>query len=134
MKPFFEKFGTGGALVAALACPICFPKLALVGAAVGLGAFAPYEGYLAIGVQVLFVLALIGHVAAFRAHGNRRLLLLAVAATLVLFAGFYVIPSSFLLQVALCGLIVASVWHVVAMKRCRTCAPVPGADDGGRSA
>jgi hypothetical protein len=48
-----EKVGSIGAIIAALACPICFPKLALVGLAVGLGVLAPYEGYMAKGVQVL---------------------------------------------------------------------------------
>lgn len=123
MKWFTEKFGTSGAVIAALACPICFPKLALIGAAVGLGAFAPYERYVAIGVQVLFVLASIGHVFAYRTHGNKGLIALAVVTTLTLFVGYYVIPSSILLQVALGGLVVASIWHVVAMKRCATCAP-----------
>jgi len=52
--PSPEKFGTVGAVLAALACPICFPKVALVGAAVGLGVFAPYEGYIALAVQALF--------------------------------------------------------------------------------
>lgn len=122
MRLILEKIGTGGAIVAALACPICFPKIALIGAALGLGALAPYEGYLAIGVQALFLLALIGHVVAFRQHRNIRLLAFAAAATLTLFAGFYVIPSSALLLAALGGLIAASIWHVVAMRRCRTCA------------
>lgn len=120
---FIEKFGTLGALLTALACPICFPKLAIIGSALGLGIFAPYEGYLAIGVQVLFVLALVGQVLAYRTHLNRWLLGLSVAATVTMFVAYYIIPSSILLQVALAGLVGASVWQVFEMRRCAKCAP-----------
>jgi mercuric ion transport protein len=118
---WLEKGGTGGAVLAALACPICFPKLALIGAAVGFGAFAPYERYIALGVQALFVVAFVGQVLAFRVHRNRWLLGLAAATTLTLFVGYYVVPSSILLQIALLGLVVSSVWHVIEVKRCAKC-------------
>lgn len=121
MTPRLEKFGSGGAIIAALACPICFPKLALIGAALGLGVFAPYERYIALGVQALFLLALAGHVSAFRAHRNKRLLGVAIATTITLFVGYYVVPSSILLQVALVGLLVSSVWHFFEMRRCARC-------------
>jgi mercuric ion transport protein len=55
-----EKFGSVGAIAAAAACPICFPKLAFVGSALGFGVFAPFKGYVAKGVQVLFLLGFVG--------------------------------------------------------------------------
>jgi mercuric ion transport protein len=130
-RPPLEKLGTSGAVLAALACPICFPKLALVGAALGLGVLAPYEGYVALAVQALFVVAFAGQWLAFRRHGNRWLLLLSAAATLLLFVGFYVFPSAVLLQIALAGLAAASVWLVVELRRCAKCAvasPSAGTD------
>jgi len=122
-QPFLDRFGTAGAVVAAAACPICFPKLALVGAAVGLGVFAPFEGYVAMGVQVLFVLVFIGQLLAFRRHRNRWLLALSSATTVLLFVGYYVVPSSILLQVSLAGLVVASIWLAVELRRCAKCVP-----------
>jgi mercuric ion transport protein len=121
MRIQIEKLGTVGAVIAALACPICFPKLALIGAALGLGIFAPYEGYIAIGVQALFLLALIGQLVAYRAHRNRWLVGLSICTTGLLFIAYYVVPSSVLLQIALAGLVGASVWQVVEMKRCAKC-------------
>jgi hypothetical protein len=121
-RSFIEKFGTGGALIAALACPICFPKFALIGAALGLGVFAPYEGWVALLVQALFILALIGQLFAYRVHKNKWLLSLAIVTTALLFVGYYVIPSSILLQVSLIGLIAGSVWQVLEMRRCAKCA------------
>jgi mercuric ion transport protein len=127
-SPLVEKFGTFGAFLFALACPICFPKLVVVGAALGLGAFAPYEGYLALAVQALFVVALIGQIFAYRTHRKWTLVALSGAATATLFAGYYVVPSSTLIQVALAGLVAASVWQIVALKRCEKCA-----EGGGQS-
>ena len=117
-----EKFGTAGAVVVALACPVCFPKLALVGTAIGLGIFAPYEKYVALGVQALFVVAFVGQVLSYRTHRNKWLLGFSGLVTVLLFVGYYVVPSSILLQVSLAGLVIASIWQVVAVRRCASCA------------
>jgi mercuric ion transport protein len=121
-RDFIETFGTSGAVIAALACPICFPKLAIVGAALGLGIFAPYEGYIALAVQALFVLALIGQMFAYRTHRNKWLLSFSIMTTVLLFAGYYVIPSSTLLQISLVGLIAGSIWQVIESRLCAKCA------------
>ena len=104
-------------MLAALACPVCFPKLALIGAALGFGVLAPFEGVTAFAVQGLFVVAWVGQVIAFRRHRNRWLLAFSTVATLLLFGGFYVIPSTIMLQSALAGLGIASVWLIIAMRR-----------------
>ena len=117
-RRIIEKAGSIGAIIGALACPICFPKFAIVGAAVGLGVLAPFEGYVAKGVQALYLLAFIGQLVAFRQHENRWLLGLSLLTTLLLFSGYYVVPSSLLLQLSLCGLMISSVWLVVEQRRC----------------
>ena len=118
-----------GAVLAALACPICFPKFALIGAAIGLGALAPFEGYIAIGVQVLFVLALAGQLLAYPRHRNRWLLALSIVATALMFVAYYALGSSLLLQLSLALLMAASFWLVIENRRCarreRDAAPPP---------
>ena len=121
-RTFIEKFGSAGAVIAALACPICFPKVALIGAALGLGIFAPYEKYIALAVQALFVLALAGQGFAYRTHRNKWLLSFSIGTTALMFVAYYVIPSSILLQVSLGCLVVASVWQVIESRRCAKCA------------
>ena len=120
-RRFLEKFGTVGAVIAAAACPICFPKIALIGAAVGLGVFAPYEGYIAIAVQVLFVVAFVGQILTFSRHRNAWLLLLSGAATVLVFIAYYVLGSSLVLEIALVCLVIASVWQMIELKRCAKC-------------
>jgi mercuric ion transport protein len=125
---------TAGAVLAAAACPVCFPKFALLGAAFGLGALAPYEGYFAIGVQALFLLSLAGHAWAYRRHRNGWIVALATGATVMLFSGFYVVSSSIMLQFALGVLIAASVWLAIELRRCAACEAVePLAEIGERN-
>jgi mercuric ion transport protein len=121
-RTLVEKFGTVGAIIAAAACPICFPKIALVGAAVGLGVFAPYEGYIAVAVQVLFVLAFIGQALTYPRHKNLWLLILSGATTALVFIAYYVLGSTLALEIALVGLAVSSVWQMIELKRCAKCA------------
>ena len=92
--------------------------------AVGLGVLAPYEDYIAKGVQVLFVVALIGQIVAYRQHQNGWLLSLSALVTVLLFSGYYIVPSSLMLQLSLLGLAISSIWLVVEQRRCaKYCAP-----------
>jgi mercuric ion transport protein len=129
-RAMLEKTSTGGAILAALACPICFPKLALIGAAVGLGAFSPFERYTAYAVQVLFLLAFIGQVVSYRQHRNKWLPGFAGVTTAVLFIGYYVVRSSTLLEIALGGLVAGSVWQFIEARRCARCLTPREAPEG----
>lgn len=106
MKTYLEKIGGIGAIIAAAACPLCFPKLALLGALLGLGAFAAYETQLLIAALVLVALAVAGHVLSYRRHKKRRLLVLALVSGVAVFAG--VVLSELLAYAGLAGLLAAS--------------------------
>jgi hypothetical protein len=101
-----DKFGSIGAIVAAAACPVCFPKLALIGAVFGLGALSAYESQLIIAAQLLVVLSVAGHALAYRRHRRRWLLGLAAASALAFFAGLYLLEP--LAYAGFAGLLVAS--------------------------
>lgn len=136
---WLERAGTLGAVVAAAACPVCFPKFALLGAVLGLGAFAPYEGALIVVVLALAAAAWAGHVATYRRHRKRVLLALATAATALLYVGYFVAGSSLLMQASLIALAGASVWLAFELRRCARCAQSastteqPGDPAGGAS-
>lgn len=57
MTSVADKTGSLGALVSAAACPACFPALASLGAALGLGALAQYEALFVTRLLPLFALA-----------------------------------------------------------------------------
>lgn len=123
MKNKLEKFGSFGAIVAAAACPICFPKLALIGALLGFGALAKYEAVFFYGAQILVLLALAGQVVSYKKLQNWKILALAIVSAILFFVSLYVVVSEWLSYIALIGLIAATLWHVYDNRRCSRCAP-----------
>ena len=118
MKAALDKLGGVGAVVAAAACPVCFPKLALIGALFGLGGFAAYEAQIVIAAQLLVLLALIGHALAYRQHRNRWLLGVALASALAFFVGLYAFEP--LAYAGFAGLLIASsadLWRRILRRR-----------------
>ena len=112
MRIGLEKFGSVSAVLAAAACPVCFPKLAAIGALVGLGVLAPFEAYFIWVAQALVVLAFAGQVVAFRRNRNAMLLGAAVLSTLAFFAALYVVPSEMLAYVGLAGVVISGLWQL----------------------
>ena len=108
MRISLEKTGGIGAVIAAAACPICFPKLALLGALFGLGALSAYEWQLVLAAQALVVIAVAGHVISFSRHHSQWLLASAIASGAAVFAGLYWSGSEFVVYGGFAGLAAAS--------------------------
>jgi mercuric ion transport protein len=87
MQHLLDTGGALGALMAAVAALCCFPLLAPLGFALGLGALLPWAAYALYGVAMGAVLAMVGSVVAFRAHRHRGWLLLGVG------SGMLVLPA-----------------------------------------
>lgn len=121
MENKLEKSGTSGTILAAIACPICFPKFAMLGALLGLGGLVAYEAYFIIAVQVLVLLALAGHYLAYRRHRNWRVLLCAAMLSLGFFPALYLGASEWLLYAIFAGFIGLSWWLVLQGKRQGSC-------------
>jgi mercuric ion transport protein len=121
MKLQLEKLGTVGALLAAIVCPVCFPKLALIGAALGLGALAPFEGWFAAAAQVFLVLAVMGHVVAYRRHRNLWVPLLAGAGAALVLGALWFKYIEVLVYLGLVAVVAATVWSVFALRKCSKC-------------
>jgi mercuric ion transport protein len=115
-----DKFGSLGAIVAAAACPICFPKLALIGALIGLGALVQYEYYFLVAAQLLVLISLVGVILAFQSHGNLKILIFAIACVMLFFISLYLIVNEYLSYLALAGLVASFIWQLVEAKRCST--------------
>ena len=61
-----DKFGAVGALLAAAVAPCCFPLLAALGTALGLGALQSWRGYMDYAIQGFVVISATGSLFAFR--------------------------------------------------------------------
>jgi hypothetical protein len=116
-----DKLGALGTLLAAAACPACFPLLAVVGSALGLGIFARFEGYVMYVLQAFVLLALVGNVLAYRGHRKIALLIAGVGSPLVVFYAIHVSFSPLLMYVGLAGLSVTAVGNYLAGRRCAKC-------------
>lgn len=126
MKLQLEKLGTFGAVVAAILCPICFPKLALIGAALGLGVLAPFEGWFAVASQVFLVVAVLGHLIIYRRHRNMGVPALALLGVLLVLGSLWFHYVETLVYLGLFAVTAATVWSVFALRRCVACvAPQP---------
>ena len=118
-----DKLGAVGAFLAAAAAPCCFPLLAAVGAALGLGALHSLRGYMDYAIQAMVLLALAGNVLACRQHHQRGPLVVGIAAVAVVFFAYYGYYHVALVYSGLLSLGVAVVWNVIAKRRCAACCP-----------
>lgn len=109
-----EAAGPVGAVIAAAACPICFPKLAALGALVGLGALAPYEAYFLWAAQLLVVLTLAVQFIAYRRYRTHGLMLAFSFFTGIFFLSLYGVPSEWLTYAALTGIVGCTIWSLAS--------------------
>jgi len=107
--------------MAAAACPVCFPKLALLGALLGFGALAKFELIFFYGAQFLVILAVAGHVMSYKTSRNWKILSLAIVSAGLLFISLYAVVSEMLSYLAFGGLIVATLWQVYENRKCANC-------------
>ena len=117
MKFQFEKLGTGGAILAAILCPVCFPKLAIIGAVLGLGALAPFEGWFAAAAQGFLVLSLAGHIIAFRRHRNIWAVGLAGLGVTLVLGSLWLHYIEALVYVGLAAVVAATGWSMFALRK-----------------
>lgn len=119
--PALDKLGSFGAVVAAAACPVCFPKLALIGTLLGLGGLAAYETQFFIVAQALVLIAVLGQALSFAQHRRQSLLALSLLGGTFVFVGLYLLRSEWLTYAGLAALVLAS--SADLWKRFRTRAP-----------
>ena len=128
-----DKAGFLGTSISAMGCEACFPALASLGAAVGLGFLTRWESLFITTLIPLFaLLALAANALGWRSHRQiRRLVLGLIGPLLVLSAAllmrFSHMGTAPMLYVGLAFMLSVSVWDLVSppVRRCaeRTCQP-----------
>ncbi|MBJ7410197.1 MAG: organomercurial transporter MerC [Phenylobacterium sp.] len=115
-----DKAGVIGAIVAAMGCAACFPALASLGAALGLGFLSQYEGMFIRYVLPFFaLLALLANVlGGFRHREWGRTILSLIGPLLVLAAALLMAafgwPTASLLYPGLLLMVAVSVWDLTS--------------------
>lgn len=110
---------TIGAIVAAMSCTACFPALASLASALGLGFLSQFEGISIHYILPLFALiGLAANIIAGRGRGWGRMTLGVVGPLLVLAAALcmaiYGMPTEWLLYPGLVMMIVVAIWDLAA--------------------
>lgn len=116
-----DKFGAVGALLAAAAAPCCFPLLAALGAALGLGALQAWRGYMDYAIQVFVLISAVGSAFAFRQHRRAWPLGIGLMSAAMVFFAFYASYHVEFIYAGLFGLAVSAVWNIVAKRQASSC-------------
>lgn len=115
-----DKAGALGSIVSAMGCGACFPALASLGAALGLGFLSQFEAVFVTVLLPLFAgLALLANALGWFSHRQwHRSVLGMIGPTIVLVATFT--GAEKLLYVGLAAMVAVSVWDFVspANRRC----------------
>ncbi|PHR90766.1 MAG: hypothetical protein COA78_34445 [Blastopirellula sp.] len=115
---FIDKVGSLGALLSAMACPVCWPLFATLGSSIGLGVLAPWEGVISNYVFPLFVLvAVVGGVISFRAHKQPLPLIVEIVSGLLIIFGIYASWQPTFVYIGIFGLLLSSTLGYFALKR-----------------
>ncbi|RWA53100.1 mercury transport protein MerC [Cupriavidus sp. UYMSc13B] len=120
-----NKTGALGTIVSAMGCAACFPAIASLGAAIGLGFLSQYEGlFIRILLPAFAGIALLANATAWLSHRQwQRTALGLIGPLLVLTAVYLTVGwrSEWLLYVGLAFMVGVSIWDFLSpAKRCDT--------------
>ncbi|AGG88978.1 mercury transporter MerC [Rhodanobacter sp. FW510-R12] len=109
-----DKAGVIGAIVTAMGCAACFPALASLGAAIGLGFLSQYEGVFIHYLLPLFAMValLANGIAGFRHRQWLRMALGVIGPVLVLIGALRM--AAWLLYPGLVLMVAVSIWDLVS--------------------
>ncbi len=121
-----DKVGSVGVLVAAMGCAACFPALASLGAAIGLGFLSAYEGAFINKLLPLFALTvLVSNLVAWVSHRNYIRMIWGLLGPLMVLATLYLFWtdnwSTYMFYTGLVLMIAVSIWDIVSPP-VKTCA------------
>ena len=117
-----DKTGVIGAITAAAGCASCFPALGALGAALGLGFLAQFEGVFINTLLPIFAgLALVANVLSFFSHRIWYRLLAGIAGPIMVLATLYLFWtdnwSTYLFYAGLAVMLAVAVWDIVSLPR-----------------
>lgn len=116
-----DKAGSVGALVSTMGCAVCFPALASIGAAVGLGFLSQWEGVLVSTLLPLFAaIVLLANALGWFSHKQWHRSALGMIGPVLVLTGRYTFISS-VLYTGLVVMLAVAIWDLIspANRRCR---------------
>ena len=122
-----DKTGALGSIVSAMGCAACFPAIASLGAAIGLGFLSEYEGLFLTKLLPLFAaVALLANVLGWFSHRQWHRSVLGVIGPAIVLAAMYLFFgqswTAGLLYTGLAFMVAGSIWDLVSPTN-RRCGP-----------
>jgi len=122
-----DKTGALGSIVSAMGCAACFPAIASLGAAIGLGFLSKYEGLFLNELLPLFAaIALLANALGWFSHRQWRRSVLGVIGPAIVLAAMYLFFgqewTDKLLYAGLAFMVAVSIWDLVSPANLR-CGP-----------
>ncbi|MGH8717604.1 MAG: organomercurial transporter MerC [Burkholderiales bacterium] len=113
-----DKTGSFGAVIAAMGCASCFPAIASLGSALGLGFLGRYEGvFINTLLPIFAAIALVSNALAWFSHQQWRRTLLGLAGPAMVLATLYLFWtdnwSTYLFYTGIALMLVVSIWDLV---------------------
>lgn len=113
-----DKTGSFGAVIAAMGCASCFPGIASLGSALGLGFLGRYEGvFINTLLPIFAAIALVSNALAWFSHRQWRRTLLGLAGPAMVLATLYLFWtdnwSMYLFYGGLSMMLAVSIWDLV---------------------
>jgi mercuric ion transport protein len=123
---FTEKLGATGTLFSAMGCASCFPLLGSIGAGLGLGFLAQFEGlFINTLLPVFAIIALVAALVTWWSHQQHLRGILTCIGPLMVLATLYLFWvdswSTYLFYAGLMLMFAVAIWDLIspAVKRCR---------------
>lgn len=113
-----EKIGSFGTIISAFGCASCFPVIGSLGAMIGLGFLAKYEGLFMNTLLPLFtVIALVSLAMSWWSHRQHFRGILGIAGPLLVLVAIYLLRnnwSTYVFYMALALMLVVGLWNLVS--------------------
>lgn len=118
LPAFTERVGSAGALVATLGCASCFPFLASLGSAVGLGFLASFESmFINTLLPIFAAIALFSHIYTWFSHRQLVRLIWGILGPSMVLATLYLFWtddwSTYLFYSGLALMLIVSLWNLI---------------------
>jgi len=119
ISSLFEKTGSLGAVIATMGCAMCFPSLASIGALLGLGFLARYEGlFINTLLPVFAAITLLANLYSGFLHRRWLRMLWGIAGPLMILTTLYLFWSeywsTYLFYAGLVLMVLVSIWDIVS--------------------
>ena len=119
VSDIFEKLGSVGTIVAAMGCAACFPALASLGAAIGLGFLSAFEGVFINKLLPLFaIIVIVSNIFAWASHQQHIRLVCGLLGPLMVLATLYLFWtdnwSTYMFYLGLALMLIVSIWNIVS--------------------